>query len=75
VGRDRGAYFDLAENAPGPLTRTEDELFAAIGDLDAVAAQHAQRRQRFRDRFGEFDNGGAAKAVVAHFFTTGGPRG
>jgi len=75
VHRARGAYFDLAEHAPGPLTRDEDELFAALADLPALAAGYAERRRRFVERFGEYDTGTAAKAVVERYFATGGRRG
>ncbi|HET6533820.1 MAG TPA: CDP-glycerol glycerophosphotransferase family protein [Actinoplanes sp.] len=75
VGQSRGCYFDLAEHAPGPLTHDDEELFSALADLDTVARDHAERRADFRARFGEYDNGHAAKAVVDHFFVPGGSRG
>lgn len=65
-----GGYFDLAEHAPGPVTRTEDELLAALADLDRVDAEYAGRRRDFVRRFGEYDRGTAARAVVERFFTT-----
>lgn len=34
-------YFDLARYAPGPITRTEDELVAALAGFDAGGAAHA----------------------------------
>ncbi len=74
VSRSRGAYFDLAEHAPGPVVREEDGLLAALGDLEAVRRDHAERRRRFVENFGEYDTGTAAKAIVERFFT-GGRRG
>lgn len=74
VSRSRGAYFDLAEHAPGPVVREEDGLLAALGDLEAVRRDHAGRRRRFVEDFGEYDTGTAAKAIVQRFFT-GGRRG
>ena len=70
----RGTYFDLAEHAPGPVVGDEDELFAALADLDRVHRDHAERRRRFVELFGEYDTGTAAKAVVERFFS-GGRRG
>jgi CDP-glycerol glycerophosphotransferase len=67
----RGAYFDLAEHAPGPLTHDDDELLAALSDLEGVETRYADRRSAFRARFGEYDTGGAAKAVVDRFFAEG----
>jgi CDP-glycerol glycerophosphotransferase len=75
VGSARGAYFDLSETAPGPLTRTGDELFAALADLPGNAAAFAGKRREFVAQFGEYDTGKAAKSVVDRFFRAGGNRG
>ncbi|WP_329520269.1 bifunctional glycosyltransferase/CDP-glycerol:glycerophosphate glycerophosphotransferase [Spirillospora sp. NBC_01491] len=61
-------YFDLARYAPGPITRTEDELVAALAGLDAGGAAHAGRRRDFVRRFGEHDRGTAARTVVDRYF-------
>jgi CDP-glycerol glycerophosphotransferase len=74
VGKSRGSYFDLAEVAPGPLTRTEEELFTALTDLDALKDRYAERHRAFAEQFCEYDTGNAAKAVVDRFFA-GGRRG
>jgi CDP-glycerol glycerophosphotransferase len=75
VGQSRGSYFELAEHAPGPLSYDDDGLFGALADLDTVGENYAAERAAFRARFGEYDTGNAAKAVVDHFFAQGGPRG
>ncbi|WP_207933308.1 CDP-glycerol glycerophosphotransferase family protein [Actinomadura sp. GC306] len=68
-GRDRvTGYFDLERHAPGPITRTPDELVAALAGLDAAEAVFAARRRAFAARFGEHDRGTAARAVVDRFF-------
>ncbi|MYS79941.1 bifunctional glycosyltransferase/CDP-glycerol:glycerophosphate glycerophosphotransferase [Embleya scabrispora] len=72
TGQSRGAYFDLAEHAPGPLVHDEDALFEVLDDLDATQLAHADRRQRFVEEFGEYDTGTAAKAIVERFFGPGG---
>jgi CDP-glycerol glycerophosphotransferase len=74
VGQSRGSYFDLAEVAPGPLTDDDDGLFGALAGLGSTD-NYAEKRAAFRARFGEYDTGNAAKAVVDRFFTKGGPRG
>jgi CDP-glycerol glycerophosphotransferase len=75
VGSSRGSYFDLAEFAPGPLTRTEDELFAALADLGELKERYAEQHRAFTARFCEYDTGTAAKAVVDRFFAQGARRG
>lgn len=73
-GRDRTAgYFDLDLHGPGPITRTEEELVAALAGLDAVDAAHAARRRAFAARFGEHDRGTAARTVVDRYFPAARP--
>ncbi|MBE1535617.1 bifunctional glycosyltransferase/CDP-glycerol:glycerophosphate glycerophosphotransferase [Actinomadura algeriensis] len=68
-GGDPGAgYVDLERDAPGPITRTPDELVAALAGLDAAEAVHAPRRRAFAARFGEHDRGTAARTVVERYF-------
>ncbi|QKG27319.1 CDP- glycerol:poly(glycerophosphate)glycerophosphotransferase [Actinomadura verrucosospora] len=67
-GEHATGYFDLEEHAPGPVTRTEDELIAALADLDAAGTAHAARRRAFAARFGEHDRGTAARTVVDRYF-------
>ncbi|GAA4490757.1 CDP-glycerol glycerophosphotransferase family protein [Microbacterium panaciterrae] len=62
-GTLRGFYFDLAERAPGPLVRTQDELIAALEDVSAVAA-HAPRYVAWQAQFNGRDDGSAARRVV-----------
>jgi CDP-glycerol glycerophosphotransferase len=74
AGRARGSYFDLAEHAPGPVLDDEGALLAALADLDAQRTAYAARRRAFAARFGEYDRGTAARAVVERFFGGRGPR-
>ena len=64
----RGLYFDLEEIAPGPVVRSTDELAAALGDVDAVHARHAERYAAFTERFCPLDDGRAAQRVVERLF-------
>ncbi|MDD7962598.1 CDP-glycerol glycerophosphotransferase family protein [Microbacterium thalli] len=67
-GELRGFYFDLAERAPGPLARTQDELVAALGaDPGAFADRYDDWRRRFNGR----DDGHAAERVVARILDQG----
>ncbi|MEU7057774.1 bifunctional glycosyltransferase family 2 protein/CDP-glycerol:glycerophosphate glycerophosphotransferase [Streptomyces sp. NPDC046197] len=68
----RGTYFDLLAEAPGPVPRTPDELFAAIDDLAQVQQTYEARLKEFVDKYGEYDRGDAAAQIVDRFF---GPAG
>ncbi|MGV9774374.1 CDP-glycerol glycerophosphotransferase family protein [Streptosporangium sp. NPDC003464] len=67
-GRLRGLYLDPAEDVPGPLLETSDEVIEALAGLDATAPAHASAYGRFRERFCHLDDGGAAARVVDHVF-------
>jgi CDP-glycerol glycerophosphotransferase len=60
----RQFYFDLAEIAPGPLLRTEDELLDALTDVDAATAGTRDRYARFRERFCSREDGHATERVL-----------
>ena len=62
--RLRGFYFDLTEQAPGPLCRTTAEIVEALGDLDRVRAEHAAVYEGFRETYCPWDDGGASARVV-----------
>lgn len=64
-----GAYVDLIAQAPGPVTRTAAELLAALRDVRAGRDIHRAARRRFAERYGNRENGTAAKAVVARFLS------
>ncbi|MBX6768120.1 MAG: CDP-glycerol glycerophosphotransferase family protein, partial [Actinomadura rubrobrunea] len=44
----RGAYFDLAAEAPGPLLREPDEVVDALLRVDSLALDHAAAYRAFR---------------------------
>jgi CDP-glycerol glycerophosphotransferase len=71
VNTERGTYFKLADEAPGPLVTTTDELVGALADLDRVRRDHADRYATWRQRFCEYDDGHAADDVVATVFGSG----
>ena len=60
----RGFSLDLEAEAPGPLLATSEELVSALGRLDEVTAEHAERYRAFREAYCELDDGGAAARVV-----------
>ncbi|WP_151773338.1 bifunctional glycosyltransferase/CDP-glycerol:glycerophosphate glycerophosphotransferase [Streptomyces abyssomicinicus] len=67
VHNGRGTYFDLSEEAPGPVVHTAEELFEALSDLDRLDG-HKARLKEFTTRYGEYDQGDAAARIVDRFF-------
>jgi CDP-glycerol glycerophosphotransferase len=60
----RGTYFDLMEERPGPVTRSEPELVEALRAGDGAVGE----RSRFRAKFCYLDDGRAAERVVRRVF-------
>jgi len=58
----RGTYFDLLTDGPGPVARSDDEL------LDLVRAGAAAPRAAFRERFCSLEDGHASERVVQAVF-------
>ncbi|MFI7087084.1 CDP-glycerol glycerophosphotransferase family protein [Streptomyces anulatus] len=71
---ERGSYFDLREEAPGPVTATQEELFATLAELKKSDTRYADRRRAFVRRFGPYDRGDAARRIVAAVFAPGSSR-
>jgi CDP-glycerol glycerophosphotransferase len=72
VRTERGTYFNLSAEAPGPLVTTTDGLTEALGDLDKLRIDYADRYAAWRRRYDEYDGGHAAADVVAAVFGSGG---
>ncbi|MEV5795754.1 bifunctional glycosyltransferase family 2 protein/CDP-glycerol:glycerophosphate glycerophosphotransferase [Streptomyces sp. NPDC052192] len=72
AGADRGTYFDLLREAPGPVVHDEDALFAAVEDLKSADGPYADARARFVTDYGEWDQGDATRRVVDILFPSGG---
>ncbi|MEU1085065.1 CDP-glycerol glycerophosphotransferase family protein [Streptomyces sp. NPDC005908] len=60
----RGAYVDVTAEAPGHVTRSYRELARLFASGTWADAESARLRAAFRERFCEFDDGGAAERVV-----------
>jgi len=69
-GQLRGFYFDLAERAPGPLVRTQDELVAAMAD-EGHRERYAERYAAWQRQFNALDDGRAAQRVVDRILDLG----
>jgi CDP-glycerol glycerophosphotransferase len=68
VRDQRGVYFDLAAEAPGPLVRTTAEVIELLRDLPALQDEYADKAAAFRSRFCSFEDGHASERVVAAVF-------
>jgi CDP-glycerol glycerophosphotransferase (TagB/SpsB family) len=60
----RGFLYDYADSAPGPHTRSTEEVVAALRDLEALRTRYAPARARFHARFNAWQDGHAAERVV-----------
>ncbi|MFJ8631833.1 CDP-glycerol glycerophosphotransferase family protein [Streptomyces sp. NPDC093568] len=60
----RGAYFDIAAEAPGHVSRSYRELAWLLTSGAWQDEESARLRRGFRERFCEFDDGLAAERVV-----------
>lgn len=69
-GQLRGFYFDLAERAPGPLVRTQEELVAALED-EGHRERYADRYDAWQRQFNALDDGQAARRVVDRILDLG----
>lgn len=63
----RGFYFDLEEVAPGPVTRTTDELADELVDLPGLRRRHAEAYAEFRQLFSHLEDGHAAERLERVF--------
>ncbi|MFF9024298.1 bifunctional glycosyltransferase/CDP-glycerol:glycerophosphate glycerophosphotransferase [Streptomyces eurythermus] len=72
VDNSRGTYFDLSEEAPGPVLHTAEDLFGVLEDLDGLASEQEARLKEFVAQYGEYDRGDAAAQIVDRFFGTRG---
>ncbi len=61
--RENGFYFDYEKLVPGPLVRTQEELFDVLKrDFDVTI--YAKKQETFYERFAAEDNGSASEEAV-----------
>lgn len=63
--RERGTYFDLTVDSPGPVARSGAELATVMEERAYESPENMQRLERFADIFGCFETGRAAQDIVA----------
>jgi CDP-glycerol glycerophosphotransferase (TagB/SpsB family) len=64
----RGFLYDFAPTAPGPLARSSAQVVEALRDLDGVRERYRDDYARFNATYNRFQDGQAARRVVARFF-------
>ena len=64
----RGFYFDFEAEVPGPLLDTSAEVYAALADIDSVAAKYAAQYERFVAKYCPLDDGTAGARVCDAVF-------
>lgn len=65
---ERGSYFDLRAEAPGPVVETEPELLRIMAELKKSDTAHRENRARFAEKFGGYESGQAARTAVDVLF-------
>jgi CDP-glycerol glycerophosphotransferase len=63
--RVRGFYFDLAEEAPGPLLTSVDDVVEALRALDRLSARYTDAYAAFQQRYCDLADGRATDRVLA----------
>ena len=58
----RGTYIDLETAGPGPVVRTQSELFTRLSNLD-WQSQFAEQRESFASVYREYETGHAAQSI------------
>jgi CDP-glycerol glycerophosphotransferase len=64
----RGTYFELDEEAPGPLLYDMDGIIEWLNGLPGNAAGYAERYEAFLAKFCEFEDGTAAERIIRQVF-------
>lgn len=64
----RGFYFDFEEKAPGPLTKSTDEIIDVIRNIDQVGYEPNIVTKEFYNKFCYLEDGNASKKVVEEVF-------
>lgn len=64
----RGFYFDLEEEAPGPVVKTTEEVVDSILNIEKVTEEYKEKEQLFYDKFCHIDRGHTAENIFNKIF-------
>ncbi|MDH6578136.1 bifunctional glycosyltransferase family 2 protein/CDP-glycerol:glycerophosphate glycerophosphotransferase [Kitasatospora sp. MAP5-34] len=60
----RGFTFDFEAAAPGPMPASSEELVSALGRIDELSGEYAEKYTAFREAYCDLDDGQASARVV-----------
>lgn len=60
----RGFYFDLYEEAPGPIVTKEGELFEAIQNPERILEEYKEQYDMFYNKYCSWEDGNASKRII-----------
>lgn len=69
MSADRGTYFDITEEAPGPVVRSFPDLVDTIRSLRTDEQSETEAYERFVDRYCGDEDGGAAERAARWLLT------
>src|SRR5207245_2795096 len=64
----RGTYFELTDEAPGPVLLSTADITSWLANVDEVHRSHAAAYAAFVRRHCDYERGTAASEVVRHVF-------
>jgi len=64
----RGFYMDIETEVPGPLLFTNEEVVAAIKNIDDISEEFKGKYEEFYERFCGLEDGHAAENIVKRVF-------
>lgn len=65
---ERGSYFDISTEAPGPVVKTTSELISTIVNIDEEVKSIKPRINKFRERYLTYENSDSCKKVFNEVF-------
>ncbi|MCG1028150.1 CDP-glycerol glycerophosphotransferase family protein [Virgibacillus halodenitrificans] len=64
----RGFYMDLAEEAPGPLVYSTEEIIDSVVNIEQTKESYKNKYKKFQEKYCYLDDGMAAKRVTNKLF-------
>lgn len=59
-----GFYLDYEKELPGPICKTEDELYKTLNDINKIYDNYEQKLRKFNEKYGTLSDGMASKRFV-----------
>ncbi len=64
----RGFYLDIEQDMPGPLLFTDEEVVAAVKNIDSISGEYKDKYDEFYEKYCSLENGHAAEMVAKKVF-------